>query len=113
MVTNPTLEKRLSEIEAEVRDLRRRLDSQAPPPNWLERVIGSFKDEPAFEEVLEYGRGHPSGRPPSRGRRVVKFLLDTDHISILQRQTGPEFAALVAMIGQHLPDDLAFSVVSF
>jgi hypothetical protein len=22
----------------------------------LERVIGSFKDEPAFEEVLEYGR---------------------------------------------------------
>ena len=56
MVTNPTLEERLSGIEADVRDLRRRLDCQEPAPNWLERVIGSFKDEPAFEEVLEYGR---------------------------------------------------------
>ena len=43
----------------------------------------------------------------------MKFLLDTDHISILQRQAGPEFAVLVARIGQHPPDDLAFSVVSF
>jgi tRNA(fMet)-specific endonuclease VapC len=43
----------------------------------------------------------------------VKFLLDTDRISILQRQAGPEFAVLVARIGQHPPDDLAFSVVSF
>jgi len=43
----------------------------------------------------------------------VKFLLDTDHISILQRQSGPEFVALSARIAQHSPADLAFSVVSF
>jgi tRNA(fMet)-specific endonuclease VapC len=43
----------------------------------------------------------------------VKFLLDTDHISILQRQSGPEYAALAARIAQHQPADLAFSVVSF
>jgi tRNA(fMet)-specific endonuclease VapC len=43
----------------------------------------------------------------------VKFLLDTDHISILQKQSGPEFAALTARIAQHQPQDLAFSVVSF
>src|ERR1700736_596965 len=43
----------------------------------------------------------------------MKFLLDTDHISILQRQAGPEFAALSARIAQRSPADLAFSVVSF
>ena len=27
-----------------------------PAPDWLDRVIGSMKDEPAFDEVLAYGR---------------------------------------------------------
>jgi tRNA(fMet)-specific endonuclease VapC len=43
----------------------------------------------------------------------VKFLLDTDHLSILQRQSGPEFAALAAHIANHPATDLALSVVSF
>jgi tRNA(fMet)-specific endonuclease VapC len=43
----------------------------------------------------------------------VKFLLDTDHISILQRRSGPEYAALAARIAQHSPADLAFSIISF
>jgi hypothetical protein len=65
MAKEPTLEERLAEVEAAVRELRRRLDSQAPAPDWLDRVIGSFKDEPAFEEVLEYGRAlRQADRPP-------------------------------------------------
>jgi tRNA(fMet)-specific endonuclease VapC len=43
----------------------------------------------------------------------VRFLLDTDHISILQRESGPEFDILSARVAQHSPADLAFSVVSF
>jgi tRNA(fMet)-specific endonuclease VapC len=43
----------------------------------------------------------------------VKFLLDTDHIRILQRQSGPEFAALAARITQQQLSDITFSVVSF
>jgi tRNA(fMet)-specific endonuclease VapC len=43
----------------------------------------------------------------------VKFLLDTDHISILQRPSGPEFAALSARIAQHAVSDFAFCIVSF
>jgi tRNA(fMet)-specific endonuclease VapC len=43
----------------------------------------------------------------------VKFLLDTDHISILQRQAGPEFAALSIRLAQQQLSDLAFCVVSF
>src|SRR6266568_4007771 len=42
----------------------------------------------------------------------MKFLLDTDHISILQRQLGPEYATLVARIAQVPRADLAFCIVS-
>lgn len=43
----------------------------------------------------------------------MNFLLDTDHISILQREAGQEFATLSARISWHNPFDLAFSAVSF
>jgi tRNA(fMet)-specific endonuclease VapC len=43
----------------------------------------------------------------------VKFLLDTDHISILQQQAGAEYLRLAARIAQHPPADLGFSLVSF
>ncbi len=43
----------------------------------------------------------------------MKFLLDTDHISILQKQSGPEYAALIARISQVPSADLLFCIVSF
>jgi tRNA(fMet)-specific endonuclease VapC len=43
----------------------------------------------------------------------VKYLQDTDHISILQRQTGSEFARLSARISREPRVDLVFSIVSF
>ncbi len=43
----------------------------------------------------------------------MKFLLDTDHISILQKQSGPEYPALMARITQVPRSDLAFCIVSF
>ncbi len=43
----------------------------------------------------------------------MKYLLDTDHIVILQRQQGAEFHALSARIAQHSKTDIGFSLVSF
>ncbi len=43
----------------------------------------------------------------------MKYLLDTDHISILQRRSGPEFANLWARIVRMPRADLGFSIVSF
>jgi tRNA(fMet)-specific endonuclease VapC len=43
----------------------------------------------------------------------VKFLLDTDHISILQLRSGLEYAQLIARMAQHPPADFVLSVVSF
>ena len=55
MSTNISVEQRLAAVEAAVVDLQKQLaDSQSL--NWLQQVTGSFKDEPAFEEVLAYGR---------------------------------------------------------
>jgi len=43
----------------------------------------------------------------------MKFLLDTDHISILQKQSGPEYAALMARVALVRRADLVFCIVSF
>jgi tRNA(fMet)-specific endonuclease VapC len=43
----------------------------------------------------------------------VKYLLDTDHISFLQRRSGREFAKLTERIAQHPPINFALSVISF
>ena len=41
------------------------------------------------------------------------FLLDTDHLVILQRRTPPEYGRLKARMGTHDPQDFFVSIVSF
>ena len=43
----------------------------------------------------------------------MRYLLDTDHISFLQRRTGPEHVALVSRMARHPHGDFGFSVISF
>ena len=43
----------------------------------------------------------------------MRYLLDTDHISFLQRRSGTEFARLTIRMAQYSPTDFALSVVSF
>lgn len=42
----------------------------------------------------------------------MKYLLDTDHISFLQRRLGTEFARLMVRMNQYPAADFALSVVS-
>jgi hypothetical protein len=56
MSTSSLSEQRLTEIEAAVSRLQRCLANLPPAPDRLEQITGSFKDEPAFEEVLAFGR---------------------------------------------------------
>ena len=65
MPAEDSLEQRLERLEAAVRELQLARAARAPDANRLERFIGSFKDEPAFAEVLEYGRAiRQADRPP-------------------------------------------------
>lgn len=43
----------------------------------------------------------------------MKYLLDTDHISFLQRGVGPDFALLSLHLSQHPVSDIALSIISF
>ena len=51
-----SIEERLEAVESAVRDLQHKLDKKASSPSWLDQVIGSLKDEPAFVEVIAYGQ---------------------------------------------------------
>ena len=42
----------------------------------------------------------------------MTYLLDTDHITILQRETGRDYAMLQARLAQHPPLALAFPIIS-
>ncbi|WP_017292853.1 type II toxin-antitoxin system VapC family toxin [Geminocystis herdmanii] len=43
----------------------------------------------------------------------MKYLLDTDHISFLQRKSGQEYENIIRHIRQHSSRDFAFSIISF
>ena len=51
-----TLEQRMTVLEKAVRELQEAKNTRKPAPDWLDRVIGSMKDESAFDEVLALGR---------------------------------------------------------
>jgi hypothetical protein len=69
MSTNISVEQRLAILEATVDDLQKKLAS-SQSPNWLQQVTGSFKDEPAFEEVLAYGRAIREADHPLAEKQV-------------------------------------------
>jgi hypothetical protein len=60
MTINTSLEERLAAVEAAIVELQKQV-ATSQSTNWLQQITGSFKDEPAFEEVLAYGRAIRQG----------------------------------------------------
>ena len=60
MATNTSLEERIAAVEAAISELQKQV-AKPKPTNWLQQITGSFKDEPAFEEVLALGRAIRQG----------------------------------------------------
>ncbi len=67
MPADALVEQRLSAVEAAVVELQRRLSTGSNAASWVERFTGSFKDEPAFTEVIEHGRAIRSADRPRAG----------------------------------------------
>ena len=59
------IEQRLAAVEKAIAELQRQVKSGTSTANWIERFTGSFKDEPAFAEVVEYGRSLRAADRPS------------------------------------------------
>jgi hypothetical protein len=55
-------------LEEAVRELREAVSVRKPAADWLEQVVGSMKDEPAFGEVLAHGRANRRADRPIDGR---------------------------------------------
>jgi len=55
-----SVEKRLEKLENEVAQLKLSQpisDSlSTKKPGWISRIVGSFKDDPEFDEILKLGR---------------------------------------------------------
>ncbi|MEL7358827.1 MAG: hypothetical protein AAFN40_19990 [Cyanobacteria bacterium J06560_6] len=60
MTANLILEERLAAVEAAIAQLQKQM-STAQQVDWLQQVTGSFEDEPAFDEVLSYGKAIRQG----------------------------------------------------
>jgi hypothetical protein len=60
MAIEASLAERLAVLEEAIARLQQqvRLEHQS---NWVEQITGSFKDEPAFEQVLAYGHAIRQG----------------------------------------------------
>ena len=65
MTTDTLTEQRLTAVEKAISELQHQLANPPPASNWVEQITGSFKDEPAFKEILEFGRAIRSADRPS------------------------------------------------
>jgi hypothetical protein len=62
-----SIEARLAALEREVAELKQRLSGSGAPVAWWERIVGSMKDIPEFEEALRLGAEIRQADRPSPG----------------------------------------------
>ena len=51
-----TVEERLAAVEQQLIELKRRLPSQTDGKSWVERIAGTFNEDPDFDEIVRLGR---------------------------------------------------------
>jgi hypothetical protein len=60
-----SLEERLEQVECDLAQLKRQVNSLHAPAGWLQSMIGLFKDDPEFDEVIRLGREQRERDRPS------------------------------------------------
>ncbi len=63
------LESRLTSLEREVRELRTKLGEQTKVP-WYRQIVGAFKDDPVFDEIVRLGSQYRESDRRRARRRV-------------------------------------------
>jgi len=51
-----TVEERLAHVENDVAELKTELRRLRSAEGWIDKITGSFKDDPDFEEILRLGQ---------------------------------------------------------
>lgn len=67
----PQIEQRVAALEAEVTLLKQKLEAVTKPTTpWWQQIVGTFADDPAFEEAMRLGREYrESLRPKPRAKQ--------------------------------------------
>ena len=66
------LEERIALLEAEVARLKHKVDSDVPVKPWWQQIVGTFADNPAYDEAMQLGREYRESLRPSRSRWCIK-----------------------------------------
>jgi len=56
MLEHLTVEERLTALEQELQALKQQVTVQKDHRSWIEKIAGTFKDDPDFEEIVRLGR---------------------------------------------------------
>jgi len=51
-----TIEVRLAKVERELAILKAKTGENSTKANWIEKITGSFKDDPDFDEIVRLGK---------------------------------------------------------
>jgi hypothetical protein len=60
-----TIEERLAQLEAEVASLKNKVENNSQSTPWWEKIVGTFADNPAYDEAMELGREYRESLRPS------------------------------------------------
>ena len=70
MASSLPLEQRVTDLEAEVATLKRKLDNLDMTTPWWEQIAGTFENDPIYEKAMQLGREYrQSLRPKASPRR--------------------------------------------
>ena len=56
MSRTESIEERLDHLERDAANLKRRVGEGEMKKNWIERITGSFENDPDFAEILRLGQ---------------------------------------------------------
>ena len=66
------LEQRVTDLELEVRKLKSKLDKLDGVEPWWEQIMGTFEDDPIYDEAMKRGRQYRKSLRPrafTRGKK--------------------------------------------
>jgi hypothetical protein len=66
------LEQRVSDLEAEMDKLKRRLNQLDDAKPWWEQITGTFEDDPIYDEAMKRGRQYRESLRPKASTRDKK-----------------------------------------
>jgi hypothetical protein len=69
----PEIELRVTALEAEVAQLKQRLDAVTEPAKpWWQQIYGTFADDPMYAEAMRFGREYRESLRPKPAKRSTK-----------------------------------------